>query len=248
MNLAGQDMDRRGEAGHAMAALLVAIAVMAILMSAAMPSWRQQMQREREAELIWRGEQYARAVGLFQRKFAGAFPPNLDVLLNQKFLRKRYKDPITGGDFQVLYQGAATQPGAVAPPVPGAGPGDSGRGPAPLGQPQVGPGAASTLQAGTSGGLIGVTSKSKATSIRLYNGRSKYNEWYFVYTSTSTQPGVAPGAARPGMMPGGQPGRQPGIPTPPGPGGRGLGGIGGAPPEGGGTPSPYPGDGRTGRP
>ena len=32
------------------------------------------------------------------------------------------------------------------------------------------------------GGIIGVTSKSTDTSIRLYKGRSHYNEWAFVYT------------------------------------------------------------------
>jgi type II secretory pathway pseudopilin PulG len=106
-----------------MAGLLVAMAVMTVLMSVALPSWRHLMQREREAELIFRGEQYVRAIGLFQRKFAGAFPPSIDVLYDQKFLRKKYKDPMTeSGEFQILYQMAVVQPGA--PGTPGAaGPG-----------------------------------------------------------------------------------------------------------------------------
>ena len=79
-----------------MAALLVAIAVMGVLMSAILPAWKTLVQREREEELVFRGEQYARAVGLFQRKFAGAFPPSVDVLVQQKFLRRAYKDPVTG--------------------------------------------------------------------------------------------------------------------------------------------------------
>ena len=102
-----------------MAALLVSIAVMGILMSAAMPSWKALVQREREDELVFRGEQYARAVGLFQRKYAGAFPPSLDVLLQQKFLRKKYKDPMAeDGEFQIIYQNSLM---SVPGQVPGGG-------------------------------------------------------------------------------------------------------------------------------
>ena len=61
-----------------MAALLVSIGVMMVLMSVAMPVWRHEVQREKEAELIFRGEQYARAINLYQRKIGpGNFPPSL---------------------------------------------------------------------------------------------------------------------------------------------------------------------------
>ena len=83
------------EHGYAMAALLVGLSIMAVLMSIALPVWSHQMKREREEELIWRGQQYARAIGLFQRKYANTFPPTIDVLVEQRFLRKKYKDPIT---------------------------------------------------------------------------------------------------------------------------------------------------------
>ena len=44
-------MSLRGQGGYAMAALLVALAVMAVLMSVALPVWRHEAQREKEAEL-----------------------------------------------------------------------------------------------------------------------------------------------------------------------------------------------------
>ena len=97
-----------------MAALLVALAIMAILLSIAMPVWRHEAQREKEAELVFRGEQYARAVMLYQRQFANALPPSLDILLNDRYLRKKYKDPITGRDFQLL-SGASAQANAGVP-------------------------------------------------------------------------------------------------------------------------------------
>ena len=91
-----------------MAALLVGIAVMGVLMAIAMPVWRQMATREKEAELVFRGEQYARGIALFQRKYPGAFPPSLDVLVEQKFVRRKYKDPMTkDGEFQPLYMAQA---------------------------------------------------------------------------------------------------------------------------------------------
>ena len=167
-----------------MAALLVSIAVMGILMSVALPVWRQAARREKEAELVFRGEQYARAIGLYQRRFAAAFPPSIDVLVEQKFLRRKYKDPMTeDGEFQVLYQAslAASAPGDGSAPSTLSGSGS-----------QTGP-SAPTRSIGPRGGVIGVVSKSEEASIRLYNDRDHYNEWLFVYIATTTQVGGAPG-------------------------------------------------------
>ena len=85
-----------------MVALLVLMAVMAVAMTAALPAWSTLARREKEAELVFRGEQYARAIVLFQRKYTGTFPPTLDVLVNERFLRKKYKDPITNEDFKTI--------------------------------------------------------------------------------------------------------------------------------------------------
>lgn len=217
MELGGQ-----GNRGYAMAALLVAMSVMAVLMSALLPVWSHMATREKEEELIFRGRQYARAIGLFQRKFANTAPPTIDVLVEQRFLRKKYKDPITNDDFQPIYANQAMLQ------APGGGPTAQRPGQsATLSTP-----AQQTLQsgfgstgAGNQGGVIGVTSKSKDESIKVYNGRTRYNEWAFVYIQTTQRP-VQPGMGAP--MPGGQgrPGQQ-GQPSPfgmqPGnmPGGRG---------------------------
>jgi type II secretory pathway pseudopilin PulG len=58
-----------------MVALLVAMSIMAILMTAALPAWHTMAQREKEAELVFRGEQIARANRLYQRRFANAPAP-----------------------------------------------------------------------------------------------------------------------------------------------------------------------------
>ena len=172
--------------GYAMAALLVGMTVMAIFLTVALPAWRTAMQREKEAELIFRGQQYARAIVLFQRKYANTFPPNVDILLNEHFLRKKYKDPMTAdGQFQVVYvnQQASAQPSAGGT-VPQQGQ---------VARPatQVTPGAT----VGPQGGIIGVASKSTATSLRVYNGHDKYNEWVFVATQATNRP-MAPNSSQ----------------------------------------------------
>ena len=232
MHLAGQGetVSSQHDSGYAMAALIMAITVMAIVMTAAMPVWKHAAQREKEEELVFRGEQYVHAIGLFQRRYANAFPPNIDILVQQKFLRKKYKDPITNDDFVPLTQAAlqgGVQPGAQrggAQPsgaqrggqtMPQSGPASAqtaGRGGPQTGAP--GPLGGTTPGGAPAGGIIGVTSKSKEESIRLYKGRSHYNEWAFIYTA----PAQGPGAATPGGR--GQPPGQPGQPPIPG-GGRG---------------------------
>jgi type II secretory pathway pseudopilin PulG len=243
MYLAGQDSER----GYAMAALLVSIAVMTVMMSVAMPAWRHAAQREKEAELIFRGEQYARAINHYQRKMGpGTFPATVDILVQQRFLRKKYKDPMTpDGEFQLIIGGAQPQGGNPSQPNPaqpgarGGGPsGTRGAGPpvargisirpGGLSQPPQSPGSQAFPggapfaggQGGAGTGIMGVQSKSKETSIRIYRGATRYNEWQFLFANVSNRPGGPGGAARPG-----------------GPGGAGRPGIGGA----GGRGGPLPG-------
>src|SRR5207302_185518 len=122
MNLRGQGTwtpKRRGmsECGYAMAALLVALNIMAVVLTVALPAWRTMVKREKEAELIWRGQQYSRAIGLFQRKYANTFPPNLDILLNERFGRTKYNE------WAFVWQAASTRAGAPSgsqtPGMPG---------------------------------------------------------------------------------------------------------------------------------
>jgi len=208
MELAGQPA--RSDRGYAMAALLVAMSVMAVLMGALLPVWTHLAIREKEEELIFRGNQYARAIGLFQRKFATAAPTTIDVLVEQRFLRKKYKDPITNDDFQPIYANQAMQP-MGAPGGPGQ-QGQQGAGAGSQPRPLIQPGFGAT-GATAAGGVIGVTSKSRDASIKIYNGRQRYNEWAFVHVQTSQRPGQPPGsgAQAPGF-PGApnQPGQRPG--------------------------------------
>jgi type II secretory pathway pseudopilin PulG len=224
---------RRCDAGYAMAALLVGMAVMAVMASVAMPAWRALVQRENEEELVFRGQQYVRAIRLFQRKYANAFPPSLDLLIDQRFLRKKYKDPVNKNeDFLVLYQGMMQQQaggrGAAGAGGPAGALGGESMAGAPPGSAQAGQFAGQPGQvagqpgAGPRGGIVGVASKSTEKSFRVYNGRSVYNEWQFVFVQQGL-PGR--GAAAPGgrgMGPGGGRGMQQPGGMGAQPGGRGM--------------------------
>ena len=103
--------------GFIMVVLLIVMGITAVWMAADIPRWRQQATREKEAELVFRGQQYVRALRLFQQKNGpGTAPADFDVLVNGKFLRKKYKDPITNDDFLPVMTG-------TAPTVPGQAPG-----------------------------------------------------------------------------------------------------------------------------
>src|SRR6201993_4698923 len=94
----------RKDAGFSLAALIFFAAAASIVAAAAVPAYQMQAKREREKELIFRGQEYTRAIQKYQRKF-GVYPSSVDQLVqtnNLRFLRKPYKDPITGKDFRLI--------------------------------------------------------------------------------------------------------------------------------------------------
>lgn len=72
---------RGGEGGYALVALLALMTVIAVSMTAAAPSLRQQSMREREQEAIYRGEEVADAIEQFARARNGQLPKSMEELL-----------------------------------------------------------------------------------------------------------------------------------------------------------------------
>ena len=201
-----------------MAGLLVAIGIMSILMSVAMPAWRTLAKREKEAELLFRGQQYMRAIDLYQRRFPGAYPTDIEMLVEERFLRRLYPDPMTGEPFRILTQGSAaaaadetteTDEAGGRPGIPGSrrAAGNlssaarsgvvSGR----AGRVSPGPfSGALGNEDEEMGGVVGVVSRSTEESLRDYNGATRYDQWLFVHQGQAVAP-IAAGAAAP--FPGG---------------------------------------------
>jgi len=139
---------RSGERGYVLIVFVLLAALLLVGLSTILPKAAFEGQREREEELIFRGMQYQRAVQLFFRKF-GRYPNSVDELLKTngfRFLRKRFKDPMTkDGEWRLIHVGpggvfidALTSP--VAPVITGASPaagsnaspqGGAGLGPSP---------------------------------------------------------------------------------------------------------------------
>ena len=222
MYLAGQGARRQpsspvqklDDSGYIMVVLLIGMAVSAVWMGALLPAWRQQAIRQKEAELIFRGEQYARAIALYWRKNNQTLPPSLDVLVSQRYLRKKYVDPITNTDFLTV--------GGLGPGFGGSGR-VGGPSPQPSGPPgggQMGPsqGLPGQGQPGTRAGISGVRSTSTATSIVVYRGQTSYSQFPFDYITAlqrmgSGMPqlgGADQGAGRGGVRRGGPGGLGPG--------------------------------------
>jgi type II secretory pathway pseudopilin PulG len=101
---------RRRQSGYLLLSLLIMAAIMVIASAAIAPRVAQEIKRQREAELIHRGTEYARAIKRYYKKF-GRYPTSLDQLENTnniRFLRKRYTDPITGKDqWRLIHFGEA---------------------------------------------------------------------------------------------------------------------------------------------
>ena len=225
----------RAQRGYALLLVLFAATLMLIAAVTIGPNLLTQGRREREEEMIWRGQQYVRGIKLFYRK-TGRFPSALEDLTKPKtgvrFLRKAYTDPmnVQDGSWRLIYVGPGGQligsskqrpvtlqlPGVTPAAQPASGP-QSGQKGAPLtgteGEEDSGaqanqPGLASSEPAIIGGNIIGVGSKVRRRSIMVYENGVRYSDWEFIWDPSKDV--VALG--QPGMQTGapiGQPIGQP---------------------------------------
>jgi type II secretory pathway pseudopilin PulG len=115
---------RRGIGGLVLLALLIFLALVSLATALAAEVWATTRQRDREAELLFVGDQYRRAIESYWRATPGrvkVLPRSLAVLLQDdrfpvpvRHLRRLYADPITGEDFVLLRQGGAVA-GVLSP-------------------------------------------------------------------------------------------------------------------------------------
>ena len=85
--------------GYGMMVMMIAVAALTIGLLVELPSVSQEARRDHEEELIFRGNQYARAIYLFQQHF-NRYPNSVQELIhtdNLSFLRKPWPDPMTPG-------------------------------------------------------------------------------------------------------------------------------------------------------
>jgi hypothetical protein len=173
---------------------VVILAIMSIMMGAAVQAVSFQMQREREAELIFRGGQFIEAVRLYKKLF-GRHPMTLKEIWESKpkVVRRKWKDPMTDserwglvfvgqegrqiGQRDVGLDDDSRKPSPTPTPTPGRTPRFGEKEP----PEEMGP-------------IVGVYSTSCEASVKIYEGRTKYCDWKFVYRETP----AARGGKRPG--------------------------------------------------
>jgi type II secretory pathway pseudopilin PulG len=96
--------------GFAYIALLVAIIIIGISLGAAGKYWSNVVLRDKEEELLFRGEQYRQAIEHYYNYLGKReYPQSIDDLLKDtrsatgmRHLRQKYNDPITGEDFVAI--------------------------------------------------------------------------------------------------------------------------------------------------
>ena len=88
--------------GSVFMGMLVTVAVVAVMLMQVGTLWSSVLQRERELELLARGNEIRRAIGLYYRE-GNTFPKTLQDLVQdrrqptiKRYLRRAYHDPLTG--------------------------------------------------------------------------------------------------------------------------------------------------------
>jgi type II secretory pathway pseudopilin PulG len=90
------------------------VAISGVMLIAVSRSWTMEMRRQREAELVFRGEQIQHALqSYYDSVEPKTLPTTWEDLLEDRrgprlmrHLRQRYKDPITNGEWGVIKEGA----------------------------------------------------------------------------------------------------------------------------------------------
>ncbi len=154
-----------GRPGYLMLMLLLVLSVLALGLLVAVPVWETELRREAEEELIFRGRQYAEAVRIFQEKNPGRFPRNLKELVEERCLRRPFRDPMTPtGEWNVILNSGAAGDG-----------GEEQSAERVLVAPEA------VLEAIPNPVVLGVVSASKRKSIRIYDDQESYDKWLFYF-------------------------------------------------------------------
>src|SRR5262245_23925045 len=78
---------------------MIGLTVMAIFLTVVAQQWSTLERREKEKELVFRGNQYIKAIKKYQQEHGGAYPTRLESLMELgprrlRYIRKLYRDPM----------------------------------------------------------------------------------------------------------------------------------------------------------
>jgi type II secretory pathway pseudopilin PulG len=192
----------RSEAGYNLVMLMVLLTILSIVLAASLPAWSNVIRRDKEEELIFRGLQYAEAIRVFQNRFQRP-PIRLEELVEvePRSIRRLWKDPMTeSGKWALIPLQGPTAP--LQPQVPADEDEQGRRDEDGDGEPDGQDGEDSEDGFGLPkkediqvGPFKGVHSRSGKTSIMVFNGKDRYDEWHFtidLFLAAATGPGGNP--------------------------------------------------------
>lgn len=163
--------------GYALIMLMIVVFALALGALVALPVWQTQVQRENERELIFRGKQFVEAVRLYQMKYPGSFPQSFEELVEERCIRRLYKDPMAkDGQWNVILQTGEIGAGGEAEYQEETAPQKV------LVAPQ------SALAAIDLPVILGVVSASTRKSILVYQKQTTYDKWLFYYGQDPDKP------------------------------------------------------------
>ena len=185
----------QSQKGYIFVSALVIVVLMGISMAVLTKSWTYQVNRMKEEELLFRGQQYARAIRSYYQTHR-RYPFKLEELMDvrPRMMRRLYEDPMTeSGEWGLVYlddiqSGRSAKPRATTPPalrvvgVDGS-PVDAEpeeTGPVNLEGDEQDTAEESDAGTGKVGQIVGVYSRSRKTAFRDFQKGKVYADWKFL--------------------------------------------------------------------
>ncbi len=142
--------------GYTFITVIFILFMVTLSMMVAVPVWETQIRRNMEKEAIFRGTRIVEAIGKYIKKHPGKLPRNLHQLVKEKFLRKRWRDPLSRGNWYLIMLPQVPNPDFVYLVKEE----EAGEFPHPA--------------------LIGVAPRAQGESVIIYEGSSQYENWLFM--------------------------------------------------------------------
>ncbi len=146
--------------GYTFITIIFVLFLVNLSLMVAIPVWETQIKRNLEKEAIFRGSRIVNAIGRYTQKHPGKLPKNLDELVKEKLLRRKWRDPLSRGNWYLVMLPQVPNPDFVYLVKEE----QAGQFPRPA--------------------LIGVAPRATGESVLTYKGSSHYEDWLFILRFT----------------------------------------------------------------
>ncbi len=146
--------------GYTFLTIIFVLFLVNLSLMVAIPVWETQIKRNLEKEAIFRGTRIVEAIGRYIKKHPGKLPKNLDELVKEKLLRRKWRDPLSKGNWYLVMLPQVPNPDFVYLVKEE----EAGEFPRPA--------------------LIGVAPRATGEAVISYEGHTQYEDWLFIIKFT----------------------------------------------------------------